>query len=274
MSVTPIDLEIPRAQARAHAHVIPDGDEALEVARGLSDEFAAGAAERDAERRLPVAELQRLSASGLLGITVPREHGGAGVGAVTWTEVFRLLAAGDPNLAQIPQSHFVYINVLKQQGTPAQQAFFFAEVLAGKRLGNAQSEAGTKHLQDIRTRLSPAAGGGYLLSGVKQLQHRRAVRRLDPGARARGGRRALRRLRARGRAPVWRWSTTGTAWVSARPRAARCAWRRYRSRATGLCPTTSRSAGRNCTGRGTAAARGDRCRNRRRGACRGGRVRA
>ncbi len=167
MSVTPIDLEVPRAQARAHAHVIPDGEEALEVARRLSDEFAAGAAERDAERRLPVAEVERLSASGLLGITVPREHGGAGVGAVTWAEVFRLLAAGDPNLAQIPQSQFVYINVLKQQGTPAQQAFFFAEVLAGKRLGNAQSEAGTKHLQDIRTRLSPAAEGGYLLSGVK-----------------------------------------------------------------------------------------------------------
>jgi SfnB family sulfur acquisition oxidoreductase len=147
--------------------VIPNGEEALEVARGLSDEFAAGAAERDAERRLPVAEVERMSASGLLGITVPQEHGGAGVGAVTWAEVFRLLAAGDPNLAQIPQSQFVYINVLKQQGTPAQQAFFFAEVLAGKRLGNAQSEAGTKHLQDIRTRLSPAAGGGYLLSGVK-----------------------------------------------------------------------------------------------------------
>jgi len=165
MSATPIDLEIPHT--RAHAHVIPDRDEALEVARGLSDEFAAGAAERDAERSLPVAEVQRLSASGLLGITVPREHGGAGVGAVTWAEVFRLLAAGDPNLAQIPQSHFVYINVLKQQGTPAQQAFFFAEVLAGRRFGNAQSEAGTKHLQDIRTRLSRADGGGYLLSGVK-----------------------------------------------------------------------------------------------------------
>jgi SfnB family sulfur acquisition oxidoreductase len=151
----------------APAEVILDQRQALQVARRLSYEFAAGAAERDAERRLPVAEVERLSASGLLGITVPREHGGAGVGAVTWAEMFRLLAAGDPNLAQIPQSHFVYINVLKQQGTPEQQAFFFAEVLAGKRLGNAQSEAATKHLQDIRTRLSPAAGGGYLLSGVK-----------------------------------------------------------------------------------------------------------
>jgi SfnB family sulfur acquisition oxidoreductase len=162
-----VDEEIPRARTRAHAHVIADGDEALEVAQALASEFAAGAAERDAERRLPIAEVERLSASGLLGITVPRERGGAGVGAVTWAEVFRLLAAGDPNLAQIPQSHFVYVNVLKQQGTPAQQAFFFAEVLAGRRFGNAQSEAGTKHLQDIRTRLSPADGGGYLLSGVK-----------------------------------------------------------------------------------------------------------
>jgi len=166
-ATTPIDLEIPRAHTRAHAHIIAGGDEALEVARRLSDEFAVGAAERDAERRLPVAEVERLSASGLLGITVPREHGGAGVGAVTWAEVFRLLAAGDPNLAQIPQSHFVYINVLKQQGTPAQQAFFFAEVLAGRRFGNAQSEAGTKHLQDIRTRLRSTSTGGYLLTGVK-----------------------------------------------------------------------------------------------------------
>ena len=146
--------------------MIPNGEEALEVARGLSDEFAAGAAERDAERRLPVAEV-----AAHVRQWAARDHRAARArrgrrrrGHVA--EVFRLLAAGDPNLAQIPQSQFVYINVLKQQGTPAQQAFFFAEVLAGKRLGNAQSEAGTKHLQDIRTRLlSPAAEGGYLLSG-------------------------------------------------------------------------------------------------------------
>ncbi|MBP8536987.1 SfnB family sulfur acquisition oxidoreductase [Streptomyces sp. MK37H] len=149
------------------AHVIADDTEALKVAAALAEEFRTGAAERDAQRRLPRAELDRLSASGLLAITVPAGYGGADVSAVTLAEVFRLLAAADASLAQIPQSHFVYLNVLRRQGTEGQQAFFFGEVLAGKRFGNAQSEAGTKHLQDIRTRLAPAADGSYTLTGVK-----------------------------------------------------------------------------------------------------------
>ncbi|WP_458089105.1 SfnB family sulfur acquisition oxidoreductase [Streptomyces malaysiensis] len=149
------------------AHVIADDTEALKVAAALAEEFRTGAAERDARRRLPRAELDRLSASGLPAITVPAGYGGADVSTATLAEVFRLLAAADASLAQIPQSHFVYINVLRRQGTQAQQAFFFGEVLAGKRFGNAQSEAGTKHIQDIRTRLTPAATGSYTLTGVK-----------------------------------------------------------------------------------------------------------
>lgn len=147
--------------------VINHDAEAVAVARELAAEFALEAAERDAQRRLPGPELARLSASGLLGITVPRDFGGADVSARTVAEVFRLLAAADPNIAQIPQSHIVYVNVLRQQGSPAQRRFFFAEVLAGKRFGNAQSEAGTRHVQDYRTRLVPD-GEGFALTGVKQ----------------------------------------------------------------------------------------------------------
>ncbi len=79
----------------------------------------------------------------------------AGGASATLAEVFRLLASADASLAQIPQNHFVYVNVLRRQGTPEQQTFFFDEVLAGRRFGNAQSEAGTRHVQDIRTRLDP-----------------------------------------------------------------------------------------------------------------------
>jgi SfnB family sulfur acquisition oxidoreductase len=149
------------------AQVIRDDEHALAAARELSASFARGAAERDAQRLLPHLELGELSASGLLGITVPGEYGGAEVRARTLAEVFRLLAAGDPNIAQIPQSHFVYLNVLRQVGTPAQQAFFFGEALAGKRFGNAQSEAGTLHVQDYRTRLLPHPDGGFVLDGLK-----------------------------------------------------------------------------------------------------------
>lgn len=149
------------------AHVIADDAEALAVAAGLADAFRPDAAERDARRRLPRDELGRLSASGLLGITVPRAHGGADVTAGTLAEVFRLLATADPSIAQIPQSHFVYVNVLRAQGSPRQQEFFFREVLAGRRFGNAQAEAGTRHAQDIRTRLEPDGDRGLVLTGTK-----------------------------------------------------------------------------------------------------------
>lgn len=155
------------SEPRAAAHVVRDSEEALATAVGLAAEFRPGASRRDAERALPRAELDRLSASGLLAVTVPAEYGGADVDASVLAEIFRVLAAADPSLAQIPQSHFVYVNVLRRQGTPRQQAFFFAEVLAGRRFGNAQSEAGTKHVQDIRTRLAPAPDGSLVLTGVK-----------------------------------------------------------------------------------------------------------
>ncbi|MFJ9711575.1 SfnB family sulfur acquisition oxidoreductase [Streptomyces sp. NPDC101234] len=149
------------------AHVIADATEAIVLATALADEFRAGAAERDAERRLPRAELDRLSASGLLAVTVPAEHGGADIGAQALAEIFRLLGSADGSLAQIPQSHFVYVNVIRRQGTEEQRKFFFAELLAGGRFGNAQSEAGTQHVQDIRTRLERLGDGSYLLNGVK-----------------------------------------------------------------------------------------------------------
>ncbi|MFC4053130.1 SfnB family sulfur acquisition oxidoreductase [Actinomadura syzygii] len=149
------------------AAVIRSDEEALETAAELGAEFAERAAERDAHRILPEAELERLSASGLLAITVPNEYGGADVRADTLAEVFRTLAAGDPNIAQIPQSHVVYLRVLAQQGTPEQQKFFFGEALAGKRFGNAQSERGTRHVQEYATRLVPDESGGFVLTGTK-----------------------------------------------------------------------------------------------------------
>ena len=140
--------------------------EAVAVAADLAERFAKSAAERDAERVLPAAELDELSESGLLAVTVPAPYGGAELPAETLAEVFRLLAAGDPSIAQIPHSHFVYVNALRHQGTPAQQAFLFGEVLAGRRFGNAQSELGTRHVRDYRTTLRPAAGG-WTLTGEK-----------------------------------------------------------------------------------------------------------
>lgn len=144
--------------------------EAVAVAADLAERFAKGAAERDTDRVLPVAELDALSDSGLLAATVPAAYGGADLSVETLTEVVRLVATGDPNVAQVPHSHFVYVNALRHQGTGEQRAHLFGEVLTGKRFGNAQSELGTKHVRDFRTTLRPrtaAEGGGWLLDGEK-----------------------------------------------------------------------------------------------------------
>ncbi|MEB3371414.1 SfnB family sulfur acquisition oxidoreductase [Saccharopolyspora mangrovi] len=149
------------------AAVLRGDADVLAQARRLADSFAVEAADRDRQRRIPRAELDELSASGLLAATVPAEHGGADVGTRTLLEVFRLLAAADPNIAQIPQSHFAYVNVLRESGTPQQKEFFFAELLAGKRFGNAQSETGSRTVQDIQTRLRPSGAGDFVLHGKK-----------------------------------------------------------------------------------------------------------
>lgn len=148
--------------------VIADDADPLHAARALAERFAVGAAERDAHRKLPLAELDELSATGLLAITVPHRYGGADVSVRTLAEVFRLLAWADPNIAQIPQSHFVYVNVLGENATEEQRRFFYRELLAGKRFGNAQAEVGSRTAQDVLTRLRKSADGGFVLSGTKK----------------------------------------------------------------------------------------------------------
>ena len=142
------------------------GAEAVREARALAADFARGAAERDRRRILPVEEVRALAAIGLLAITVPAAYGGAELPASTVAEVFRLIAHADPNLAQIPHSHFVYVNQLRLQGSHVQQARIFAELLNGATIGNAQSEFGTRHVRDYRTTLV-RDGDVWRLNGTK-----------------------------------------------------------------------------------------------------------
>ena len=149
------------------AHVIRSAAEATEVARKLATTFAVGAAERDQRRLLPAEELDELSASGLLGIAVPARFGGAEVPVATLAEVFRVLATADASLAQIPHSHFVFLEALRLRGTEEQQARYFAEALAGARFANAQSERNTATIAEDRTTLTGRADGGFVLEGEK-----------------------------------------------------------------------------------------------------------
>src|SRR5690606_17307667 len=149
------------------AHVIRSDEEAKEVARKLAASFAEQADVRDRDRRLPAEEVEQLSAAGRLGMPVPARYGGAEGSVATLPEVFRLLSAADASLAQIPHSHFVFLEALRLQGTEGQQARYFAEALAGARFANAQTERGGRTVTDDATTLRRRPGGGYVLDGEK-----------------------------------------------------------------------------------------------------------
>jgi SfnB family sulfur acquisition oxidoreductase len=147
--------------------LIRSAAEAIASARDYAASIAAGAIERDRAGGVPVAELAAFDASGLLAITVPREHGGPDLPASVLAEVIRSIAAVDPAIAQVPQAHFLFVDVLSVCGDAAQQARLFSSVLAGGRLGNGLAERGGQHAQDLKTRVRASGGGGLRLQGRK-----------------------------------------------------------------------------------------------------------
>ncbi|AZE08580.1 Acyl-CoA dehydrogenase [Pseudomonas chlororaphis subsp. aureofaciens] len=153
-----------------HVAVITSDEQALIVASDLAEDFKRDSALRDRERRLPHPELEAFSRSGLWGISVPREYGGAGVSNVTLAKVIALIAQADGSLGQIPQNHFYALEVLRVNGSETQKKRLYAEVLAGQRFGNALAELGTKTAHDRTTRLTrdvQQGHDGYRINGRK-----------------------------------------------------------------------------------------------------------
>ena len=148
-------------------HVIRDDAEALDVARAFAAEIAPGASDRDKAGKPPRAELARLAETGLLGIYVPKAYGGAGVSHETLAKVIAIIATADPAIAQVPQNHLVFLDILLRLGTEDQKRFFFAEILRGARLGNALSERDSANAMEFRTRISRAADGTLRADGTK-----------------------------------------------------------------------------------------------------------
>jgi SfnB family sulfur acquisition oxidoreductase len=153
---------------QARPTVVASGGEAVAAARRFAASIADGVIGRDRAGSLPAAELAHFDASGLLGVTVPREHGGSGLPPSVLAEVVRTIAAVDPAIAQGPQGHYLFTDVLAAFGADAQQRRLFADVLSGRRIANALAERGGAHAQDLKTRLSAGRLNGrkYYATGA------------------------------------------------------------------------------------------------------------
>ncbi len=171
------------------AHIIKDDAEAIAVAEALARDVIGTASARDQERRLPVAELDAFSQSGLWSINVPKAFGGPEVSYATLTRVVQILSAADPSLAQISQNHLGVVAAIRTVSDAAQQRLLFGEVLRGIRFGNAFSEFGSKRAVDFETRFTDA-GDDVIVTGRKfystgaLLAHRVPIVALDDQGRA------------------------------------------------------------------------------------------
>lgn len=151
-------------RVRPPAHRIQSEEEALDIARSLAASFAQQASDRDINRILPYDEVEVLSQSGLLGISVPSEHGGIDISNCVLAEVVAILAEADPSIAQIVQTHFHVLEAIRIGGGDDQRAALFDRAIIGDRFGGVFSESGIGGADQDAPH--PIADGlGFRLSG-------------------------------------------------------------------------------------------------------------
>lgn len=136
------------------------------AAKHVGQEIGKAASQRDRERIIPVAEMALVRNRNLQSARIPVAYGGPGATFAEFSEIMLELGAGDPNLAQSLQPHFVLVEWLKLIGSEAQRARIYREVLGGAIITNAFAERGTKTPGDFATRLSRFEGR-YKLDGTK-----------------------------------------------------------------------------------------------------------
>jgi alkylation response protein AidB-like acyl-CoA dehydrogenase len=130
--------------------------------------IAAGAAEREADRRLPFEEVELLREAGFGRLRVPREYGGLGA---TLPQFFRLLielGTSDSNLPQLLRGHFGFVETRLFHQDPESRERWLRRIASGVLVGNAQSEQGSQSFWQNATTIDPSLDGrGWRLSGKK-----------------------------------------------------------------------------------------------------------
>ncbi|GAA3434167.1 acyl-CoA dehydrogenase family protein [Kutzneria kofuensis] len=130
--------------------------DALESLDSLVPLLAANAATVDREARFPAENLDALRAAGLLGLLVPEDHGGQGLGLADLVTVAQRLAGGCLSTAMILAMHCQQVDVLVRHAGPRLRAELLPRIAAGEvYLASVTTEAGT---------------GGHLLSADASLE--------------------------------------------------------------------------------------------------------
>ena len=114
------------------------------VHRWAQDRVAPIAADIDRDNLFPHALWQEMGALGLLGITVPEEHGGAGLGYLAHVVAVEEIARASASVSLSYGAHSnLCVNQMALNGTDAQRAKYLPKLMSGAHVGSlAMSEAG------------------------------------------------------------------------------------------------------------------------------------
>jgi alkylation response protein AidB-like acyl-CoA dehydrogenase len=115
----------------------------------------------------PSSTSQAISGSGLLGITVPSEFGGADVSNTVLAEIMLTIASASPRAAAWLASHFYGIELLRGSPATGPSGYFYGRALAGELILT-MGETDTASAGGLRLR--PEVGKpGFRLSGGMEL---------------------------------------------------------------------------------------------------------
>ncbi|MDG9885892.1 SfnB family sulfur acquisition oxidoreductase [Pseudomonas sp. GD04058] len=166
LATTTVHSDLDTAPLLLPAKVLRSDAEAIQAAHELAAIARPQAGKRDQQRKLPWAEVEQFTRSGLGSISIPREYGGPGLSFAALAEVFRIVSAADPALGQIPQNQVGILQLIRGAATEQQKEVLFQSVLDGWRIGNAGPERGTKNTLELKARIT-RQGDGYVISGQK-----------------------------------------------------------------------------------------------------------
>jgi len=166
LATTTVHSDLDSAPLLLPAKVLRSDAEAIQAAHELAAVARPQAAKRDQQRKLPWAEVEQFTRSGLGSISIPREYGGPGLSFSALAEVFRVISAADPALGQIPQNQVGILQLIRGAASEQQKDVLFQSVLDGWRIGNAGPERGTKNTLELKARIT-RRGDGHVISGQK-----------------------------------------------------------------------------------------------------------
>ncbi|HEX4789520.1 MAG TPA: acyl-CoA dehydrogenase family protein [Actinospica sp.] len=116
----------------------------------------------------PTEIVKGMAGLGLFGLMIPEEFGGLGESLLTYALVVEEIARGWMSVSGILNTHFIVAYMLKQHGTPEQQAHFLPKMAEGEvraafsmsepALGSDVAAIATKGVRD---------GEDYLITGQK-----------------------------------------------------------------------------------------------------------